>query len=562
MKFVTRLPGRAERTIASARVVLAVFTLFAIWLDPSEPSRNAALTYGVLMAYVAYAVIAAAMTWRHPRSNWLVIAMHVVDIAIFTYLIVLTQGPASPLFVYSVFSLFSGALRWGSRGALATTAVVLAIFISVGIYASRVDGPGFELNRFIIRIVYLGVVSALLIYLCQHEERMREDIAELATWPRLTGDDVSRGTEELLRYAMGIVGATHGAVVWESGDEPWLNVRVCDPATSSVTRYQPAHIPAPVAETLRDRAFMYPRSNGTQVAVGADGSTVSTDGAPLVHPEIAAAIPSPIVSAPFYSEHISGRILFGGIPHATLEALPLTTILAREAGASLEHLYAREQARHIAISEERIRLARDLHDGVLQALTGVRLEIQNVALDVETADGPHTRDRLLAIERAIALEQRELRSFIAALKPYVTGPQRQFGTAARLHGLVERTERQWKLPVILRVNPPDLTLADTAEQAVSLIINEAITNAARHAHPSRVSVDVTGAEGTLRVVVADDGRGFPFHGRFDHQKLAEEQIGPVSLRERLTAMRGALTIESTPAGSRLEMTIPLPAEAV
>ena len=140
MKFVTPLAGRAERTIASARVVLAVFTLFAIWLDPSEPSRNAGLTYGVLVAYVAYAALTAAVTWRHPRPNWFALAMHVVDIAVFTYLLVLTQGPSSPLFVYAVFSLFCGALRWGSHGALATAAVVLAIFVAVGLYAARIEG--------------------------------------------------------------------------------------------------------------------------------------------------------------------------------------------------------------------------------------------------------------------------------------------------------------------------------------------------------------------------------------------------------------------------------------
>lgn len=553
MKFVTRPAGRAERTIASARVVLAVFTLFAFWLDPSEPSRNAALTYGVLATYVGYAMLAAAVTWRRPHPNWFGFAIHVVDIAIFAYLLLLTAGAASPLFVYSLFSVFCGALRWGSRGALATAAVVLSIFIAVGVYTS---GAAFELNRFIIRIVYLGVVSALLIYLCRHEERMRDEIAELARWPRLAGDDVRRGTDDLLRYSMGIVGATHGVIVWESGEEPWLNMRVCDPKASGVTRHEPTRIPAPVSEALAERIFMHPRPDGTETVLS-DGSSIATTAEPPIHPEISAVMPPPIVSAPFRTEHIAGRIFYGGLRNAPLEALPLTAIVAREVGASLEHLYAREQARHLAIGEERIRLARDLHDGVLQALTGVRLEIQNVATDVEQADGAHTRDRLLAIERAIALEQRELRSFIAALKPFTASLQRQSGTAARLHSLVERTERQWKLPVVLRLNPPDLTLGEATEQAVSLILNEAIVNAARHAHPSRVSVEVTGAEGRLRLVVVDDGRGFPFQGRYDHQRLAEERIGPVSLRERLSAMGGALTIESTHAGSRLEITIPL-----
>lgn len=555
MRFDTRLGGRAERTIASARVVLASFTLFAIWLDPSEPSRYAALTYAIVSAYVVYAVAVAAATWRTLRSEWFVIATHVADIAVFAFLLVLTQGPGSPLFVYSVFSLFCGALRWGSRGAIVTSAVVLSTFVAIGIYISRMDGAAFELNRFIIRIVYLGVVSALLVSLGRHEERMRADLVQLARWPRLSADAVREGTEELLRYAMSVMDATHGALVWESGEEPWLNVRSCSPSTSAVTRHPPTEMPSAVLDELSDRTFLTAQRDGNSASL-ADGTTLRALAGPAIHPDLAALLPGTTLSAPFRTDHISGRVLFAGIHHGGIESLPLTAIVARELGVSIEQLHASERARDIAISEERIRLARDLHDGVLQALTGVRLEIQAVARDADPPDDGQTRDRLLAIERAIALEQRELRAFIAGLKPY-TSREPQSGTTARLQSLVERTERQWQLPVALRIAPADLALSDAAEQALALIINEAIVNAAKHAHPSRVLVDVSTANGALNVIVADDGRGFPFHGRFDHQRLVREQIGPASLRERLTAMAGTLTVESTAAGSRLEISIPL-----
>ena len=561
MRFDTRLGGRAERTIASARVVLAVFTLFAIWLDPAEPRRFAALTYGMLVTYVVYAVAIAGATWRTARPNWFVLATHLADIAVFAFMLVLTQGPASPLFVFCVFSLFCGALRWGSRGAIATAALVVSTYVGIGIYASRFDGEFFELNRFIIRVVYLGVVSALLVFLGRHEERMRSDLVQLAGWPRLSGDALREGTEELLRYAMGVLDATHGVLVWESGDEPWLNVRACSPSAAHMTRYPPTEMEAPVAAKLSGQTFLAEEPDGRS-AVLADGMSVRDLAEPAVHPHVAALLPGATLSAPFRADNVSGRVLFAGVRHGRLESLPLTAIVARELGVSLEQLHASERSRDIAISEERIRLARDLHDGVLQALTGVRLEIQAVAGDVDRPDDGQMRDRLLAIERAIALEQRELRSFIAELKPYPARREPQSGTAARLQSLIERTERQWQLPVALRIAPTDLTLSDAAEQALSLIINEAIVNAAKHAHPSRVSVDIVSSEGALQVVVADDGRGFPFRGRFDHERLVRDQIGPVSLRDRLTAMGGALAIESSAAGSRLEMSIPLQLEGV
>ncbi|HEV3486914.1 MAG TPA: histidine kinase, partial [Vicinamibacterales bacterium] len=524
-------------------MVLAVFTLFAIWLDPAEPQRFAALTYGMLVTYVVYAAAITAGTWRTAPPNWFVLATHLADIAVFAFMLVLTQGPASPLFVFCVFSLFCGALRWGSRGAIATAALVVSTYVGIGIYASRIDDEFFELNRFIIRVVYLGVVSALLVFLGRHEERMRADLVQLAGWPRLSGEALREGTEELLRYAMGVLDATHGVLVWESGDEPWLHVRACSPSGAQMTRYSPTEMAAPVAATLSEQAFLTEESHGRS-ALLADGTSVPDLAEPAVHPHLAALLPAATLSAPFRADNISGRVLFAGVRHGRLESLPLTAIVARELGVSIEQLHASERSRDIAISEERIRLARDLHDGVLQALTGVRLEIQTVARDVEQPGDGQIRDRLLAIERAIALEQRELRSFIAGLKPYPARREPQSGTATRLQSLVERTERQWQLPVALRIAPPDLTLSDAAEQALSLIINEAIVNAAKHAHPSRVSVDIASSEGALQVVVADDGRGFPFRGRFDHGQLVREQMGPVSLRDRLTAMGGALAIES------------------
>src|SRR5439155_1657134 len=89
----------------------------------------------------------------------------------------------------------------------------------------------------------------------------------------------------------------------------------------------------------------------------------------------------------------------------------------------------------IAIREDRIRVARDLHDGVLQSLTGIRLQLQ--ALADEHGAPSLISDRLLAVERAIAIEQRELRLFIEDLKPI--GSHRS--TEADLAGALSLRER-------------------------------------------------------------------------------------------------------------------------
>jgi signal transduction histidine kinase len=187
-------------------------------------------------------------------------------------------------------------------------------------------------------------------------------------------------------------------------------------------------------------------------------------------------------------------------------------------------------------------------------LTGVRLQLQKLASDHHRSP---RGDRLLDIERAVASEQRELRLFIDGLKPIRQQNPASAALAVTLEELRARLEREWKVPIVIRVMPIDIGVPPATEQALRSLVAEAIVNAVKHAHPSQVSVDVTGQSADLpRVVVCDDGCGFPVQGRFTHEDLVRSNVGPVSLRERVMSLGGRLAIESMSSGSRVEMTIP------
>jgi len=175
---------------------------------------------------------------------------------------------------------------------------------------------------------------------------------------------------------------------------------------------------------------------------------------------------------------------------------------------------------------------------------------------------PANRDRLLNIERAIAMEQRELRLFIAGLQP-TSRPDSSAGSlVARLEEVRERIVLQWKMPVSLRIGSCPVTLPAALAQGLPLMVHEAIVNALKHGQPSRVSVDVQSDDRRVRVVVSDDGRGFPFRGRYDDAALAEMGAGPVSLRARVASLGGQVMVESTASGSRVEIDLPLARDRV
>src|SRR5438552_1186714 len=129
--------SQTERTIAVARVALAGSGLFAIWLDPAEPARYVEATYTLHAIYVLYAIGLAAIVWSRPSTGRLPLITHLIDIVLFSVFQYLTLGPSSPFFVYFVFSLFCGTLRWQWRGTVGTAMLVLPSFVIMGVSMSR-----------------------------------------------------------------------------------------------------------------------------------------------------------------------------------------------------------------------------------------------------------------------------------------------------------------------------------------------------------------------------------------------------------------------------------------
>jgi hypothetical protein len=215
--------NRAERLIATGRVVLSVFSLLAVWLDPTEPARYASIAYSLLAVYVVYSLVLAVLAFRsYALLLELRLPSHVVDLAVAILVSFFTEGPTSPFFLYFVFAMLSAAVRWGWTGTLWTAAISLTAFLSFGYFFSEVlHDPAFELNRFILRAVYLGVVASLIGHLGLFDEHLRRELSLLAAWPRTPADgsDPVRG---VLARVAGILGLSHLLMVWEDEEEPWI----------------------------------------------------------------------------------------------------------------------------------------------------------------------------------------------------------------------------------------------------------------------------------------------------------------------------------------------------
>jgi signal transduction histidine kinase len=234
---------------------------------------------------------------------------------------------------------------------------------------------------------------------------------------------------------------------------------------------------------------------------------------------------------------------------------------ARQVMTDVTKFFSKERLQRDAVRDERTRLARDLHDGVLQALTGVALQLE-AAAGLIAKDPDAARARVQAIGDSIAVEQRDLRLLIQKLKPAATPSLASVAElSAALEVLRERIGQQWPLRIQLVIcgrGGIPRTLGDN----VYRIVQEGLTNVARHARAQVAYVVVGILFDKVSVSVRDDGCGFPFHGRYDLAALIARKLGPISLRERVAALRGELILTSGTTGSQLEVTLPLGQDAL
>lgn len=203
---------------------------------------------------------------------------------------------------------------------------------------------------------------------------------------------------------------------------------------------------------------------------------------------------------------------------------------------------------------ERLRLAHELHDGLLQMLTGLTLQLE-AAVQLVDADPHAARTHIREIQQLIVDAQRELREWIDDARHPNRRTAPRTGLAIALDTLCRRVSR-WGPRVELATNGLESMSSEIGDH-VYRIIEEGLSNVTRHAHAQMARVEVGIRESIVRVVIADDGCGFPFRGRYDLATLEARHLGPRSLKERVASLGGTLVLASTLSGSTLEIELPL-----
>ena len=269
---------------------------------------------------------------------------------------------------------------------------------------------------------------------------------------------------------------------------------------------------------------------------------------PSAHPQMASFLGVPIRSR----DGVLGALYLTDKedePGFTEEDERLIQMLAAHAAIAIENARLYERGRELSFVEERNRLARDLHDSVVQKLFGIVLAAQSAATLFDR-DQDSARAQVEKLQELTQDAIQELRSLIFQLRPAAVESD---GLAAALAKHVQVLRRVHRQDIDLEVTGEPRLRPDIDDE-VFRIAQEALHNGLKHAAAGRLQLLLDEGERRLVLTVRDDGVGFD-PGATAHRS---RRLGLTSMEERATALGGTLTIDSAPGkGTTIELEVPL-----
>jgi len=563
---------RIERVICVARLFLSVIALIALNLDPVQPAVYEPIARALLVLFAAHSVAAVLVLRTRPRrARAFVLTTHTIDLLAAAVTLPMAD-PNNPFFAFFLFVLGSAALRWGFRETLATTAVALALVFLHHRVAAQIPALGVtdydDPKRVIVRTAYLVMMGLLLSYLAEAGRILRaESAAVVHLLGKVRADvNVTRSLKAVADEALAILDGSQLLLVVE------------ELHTHRVFRWDTRggwSLASPTARgdsSVFDRAEYFFGSLDHNMAIvrrrwpwGPSITTMAIDPAGRFVDASAVTVPDAFVAAyPFrrlilapvtLGDEWSGRI-FIFEPRQNVPLLELTEFLQtliRQVSPAVFSVYLQNRLEARAGALERARVARELHDGVIQSLIGVEMQLE-VMRGQDPLRATPVGAELLRVQNVIRNEVLNLRDLMQQMRPAEFDPDELLDHVA---DMVQRFGRDTGISARFVTELKDVTLARHVCFELVRIVQEALANIRKHSAAAHVVVRFGTRNGAWSLEIDDDGRGFPFDGRLSDSELDARRTGPQMIKERVRAIGGELVVESRPgSGSRVEVLVP------
>ncbi|MBV8056664.1 MAG: hypothetical protein JO071_15640 [Deltaproteobacteria bacterium] len=537
----------AEQIIAVGRLIFWLLLFSAVAVYPDYPFQQVSAKLAVLIAYATFAfAMLAARIWRLPRP-WSQYLIHLVDIAAIVTLWPWAQERIGAFFaVFVLFLLLAASLRWAWRGVVATAIGLGAITVIRG---TANDGLT-HMSGYLIESAYILVSGAMIAYLSALRQRYRDQVITLADWPAPTPAQLNAvSLENLLTHCAVTLEVPRVLVIWEEAEEPVLNIAVLRNGHYQQTR----EIAGAFGDFLTSQRY----TTSAFWTDNAQSGVIFTHQGPvrLKVPIIDRGLITnyqirSVGTAPFKGALCKGRLFVLDRSSWSDFQLLLTEIIAARIGNALDRQIMQFEARDAAAVMERDQLAHDVHDGLLQGLAAIGLQLKLVT-DGNPAD---VTDRLDTIKQLVNQEQRRIREFLRK-KARKTKSGSDILLSQELQKIESEAARLWNCKLSFAIDPPDTRVSDEIGFHLPLMLMEAVANAARHGRASSVCISIRTAQDTIYIQVQDNGEGFGEPALSEDTDVKTE-LRPASLRARINRLGGSLSVNSSADGVELKIRLP------
>jgi signal transduction histidine kinase len=529
-----------SRMIATMRLILASSGLLIIFIDPSEPDRNVALTYATLVLYTLY----SAALYLFARSveairGW----AHWLDVGWFTALVALSSGVNSLFFFGFPFAILVASFRLGFRPGLRVAVVSALLFAVVGL-ATRREGPEFELNRFLLRPVYLLALGYMMAYWGGFELSLKRRLALLKEINRLSNPRF--GVDRTIGSILERLRAFY--------DADLCLLLIFDPVKSEfvsrrATRSDPeaAVSPKPVAAELAQKLLSLPadcaiayrdKRRGRRASFYAyDFARSQRAFEGRAEAETLAVIldTESFVSAPLrYHRETQGRLFLTAHHGFDQSDVEFIHQVVEQFMPVVDSVRLVDRLASDAAEEERRRIARDIHDSIIQPYVGFQIGLAAIQRKLAAGD----KDVIGDVERLGELTNAgiaDLRNYISTLKDaaehegsLLTSVQRFARKFAETTGVEAQVEAEGGIQVGDRL----------AAEAFQLVV-EGLSNIRRHTNATSAKVRLVGRDDRLILQIENEGE----------KDVTWKPFTPRSITERAESLGGQARVEQDADGN-------------
>jgi signal transduction histidine kinase len=225
----------------------------------------------------------------------------------------------------------------------------------------------------------------------------------------------------------------------------------------------------------------------------------------------------------------------------------------RSVMSAVYNVYLWRRLRERAGALERARVARDLHDGLIQSLIGLEMRL-NTMKSQAGAGHVVNASEIEPLQEVLRDEVRNVRELLYRLREPGVEPSELVSFMSRQ---VDKFAQETGIAAKFVAETRDVALPAEVCREIVQILQEALTNVRKHSGAKELLVRLSAPESGLHLAVIDNGKGFGFRGRMTHAELNAKEQGPRVIKERVQLIHGELEIESVPGhGARLDVRLP------